>query len=137
MLGASQLKQVDKFLAARRSIVGRYESAFSKISQLILPREETGVRSAWHLYPVRLQGDLAARRGKIFASLRAAGVGAQVHFIPVYWHPYYQKLGYAMGMCPRAEQFYESELSLPVFPGLKRKDQDFVIKTVKQIVAGV
>ncbi len=66
-----------------------------------------------------------------------AGIGAQVHYIPVYRHVYYEKLGYKKGLCPRAETFAASEISLPVFPGLRAADQAKVARTLKQILAAL
>ena len=98
---------------------------------LILPKEYEGASSSWHLYPLRLKD--AGKRAEIFKKLRDAGIGVQVHYIPVYLHPYYQKLGYKAGLCPKAEVFYESEISIPIFPDLTEKDQDFVIQKVNEL----
>lgn len=74
------------------------------------------------------------KRAEIFARLRRGGIGVQVHHIPVYWHPYYQKLGYKKGLCPRAEQFYKEVISFPIYPGLKTRDQSAVINTLTHIM---
>ncbi|TSC67921.1 MAG: Bacillosamine/Legionaminic acid biosynthesis aminotransferase PglE, partial [Parcubacteria group bacterium Gr01-1014_66] len=132
-LGLSQLKKLPRFLKARRVIVARYQKEFGKIPELIVPKEPEKYISSWHLFPVRVKD--SATRAEIFAKLRRAGIGVQVHFIPVYWHPYYQELGYKKGLCPHAEHFYETEISLPVFPGLSRAQQDYVITRVKKCIA--
>ncbi|MFA6446638.1 MAG: UDP-4-amino-4,6-dideoxy-N-acetyl-beta-L-altrosamine transaminase [Patescibacteria group bacterium] len=134
-LGLSQLKKLDQFISAREKIALRYDEAFQDIKELKLPTVHQGARSGWHLYPVRLQGEWIKRRREVFEALRAANIGVQVHYIPVHLHPYYQKLGYAKGLCPKAEDYYAAEISLPMFPGLSGTDQDFVIQTLKNILA--
>ncbi|MDO8676920.1 MAG: DegT/DnrJ/EryC1/StrS family aminotransferase, partial [Candidatus Azambacteria bacterium] len=131
-LGISQLKKLDKFIQARKKIAARYGEVFAGNKNLILPKEYEGASSSWHLYPLRLAGKLSNKRAEIFKKLRDAGIGVQVHYIPVYLHPYYQKLGYKAGLCPKAEAFYESEISIPVFPDLTKKDQDFVIQKINE-----
>ncbi|MDP2669395.1 MAG: UDP-4-amino-4,6-dideoxy-N-acetyl-beta-L-altrosamine transaminase [bacterium] len=136
-LGISQLKKLDKFIQARKKIAARYGEAFAGNKNLILPKEYEGASSSWHLYPLRLAGSPpaggAGKRAEIFKKLRDAGIGVQVHYIPVYLHPYYQKLGYKAGLCPKAEAFYEAEISIPVFPDLTEKDQEFVIEKIIEL----
>lgn len=133
-LGLSQLKKLDKFISAREKIALKYNEAFEGIKDLRTPIVRPGARSGWHLYPLRLQGEWIERRKEVFEELRAAGIGVQVHYIPVHLHPYYQKLGYLKGACPKAEEYYKAEISLPIFPGLSETDQDFVIQTIKNIM---
>lgn len=134
-LGLSQLKRLDSFIEKRHALARRYEKAFaSRASALILPfREEGRTRSALHLYPVRLRAGEVARK-QMFEALRKTGIGAQVHYIPVYWHPYYKKYGYKRGLCPRAEAFYRSVISLPLFPTLRFSEQTKVIRTVREAI---
>lgn len=132
-LGLSQLKKLDAFVSRRRALANRYETAFAENKHLIFPSEQNGVQSSWHLYPLRLRGALAERRAEIFKKLRERGIGVQVHYIPAYLHPYYQEAGYKKGLCPKAEAFYKAELSIPLFPDLSKKDQDFVIKTINKL----
>lgn len=129
-LGISQLKKLRRFLGRRQKLSRRYRDAFSTNPYLIVPCEYDEARSSWHLFPLRLKGKLVVKRSEMFKELRALGIGVQVHYIPVYFHPYYQKLGYTNGICPKAEAFYEAELSLPLFPDLHEHDQNFVIKTI-------
>lgn len=132
-LGRSQLTRIDSFIDRRHALAQRYENAFAPYaSKLILPlRKEGDMRAALHLYPVRLREGEAARK-RVFDALRKAGIGAQVHYIPVYWHPYYRKLGYKCDLCPRAEDFYRQVVSLPLFPTLTRREQDSVIRIVRE-----
>lgn len=136
-LGISQLKKLDRFIAARKKIAGRYRQALADLSGLELPEEQVGTSASWHLYVIRLRGKLVKKRAIVFRKLRERGIGVQVHYMPVYWHPYYCKLGYMKGLCPKTEEFYESAISLPIFPGLSVVDQRFVIRTLKEIVAGI
>ncbi len=129
-LGESQLLQLPQFLNARRRIAKRYSEMFSKTDGVILPREEKGIRSSWHLYVIRLPKGSRQKRGELFRLLRKAGVGVQVHYIPVYWHPYYQKLGYHKGLCPHAEAFYQSCISIPIFPKLTLEMQNKVVRCI-------
>lgn len=133
-LGISQLKKISKFVAARRRIARAYDQALSGIYGITLPSEPRGFLSSYHLYPIRLSGKFKRKRDKIFAKLRSAGIGVQVHYIPVYWHPYYKKLGYKKGLCPKAEVFYKSAISLPIFPGLSVREHNFVMSTLKKFL---
>jgi dTDP-4-amino-4,6-dideoxygalactose transaminase len=87
---------------------------------------------AWHLYPVRILG---GRRREAYEHLRAAGIGVQVNYIPVYWHPVYSEMGYRRGLCPNAEAYYEAQLSLPMFADLTDADVDRVIDEVRSLLA--
>ena len=136
-LGISQLKKLDRFVGARKKIAALYGEAFRQNKNLILPEESPDASSSWHLYPLRIAGNPPAcgaeKRAEIFKKLREAGIGAQIHYIPVYFHPYYQKLGYKKGLCPKAEAFSAAEISIPLFPDLRKQDQDFVIKTINKL----
>lgn len=132
-LGLCQLKRLRHFIKRRRALANRYDQSLLRNQNIILPRESEESRSSWHLYPIRLAGRTASRRVEIFRKLRRAGIGVQVHYIPVYFHPYYGKLGYKKGLCPQAEAFYAAELSIPLFPDLSQHDQDFVIKTIHEL----
>jgi len=127
-LGLSQLKKLDSFLARRREIVARYNQAFSGLKDMMLPIENGGVKSSWHIYPVRFCGN----RRTIFEHLRLVGIGVNVHYLPVYCQPYYRKLGYSQTECPQAEAYYNSAITLPLFPKMSDEDAALVVKTVKE-----
>lgn len=131
-LGSSQLRKLDAFIVRRRRIAERYGEAFADLSSVELPVERPGARSAWHLYVLRVRD--ATRRNALFDALRAAGLLVQVHYIPVYWHPALAGLGYERGLCPRAEAFAASALSIPLFPRMTDGDVDRVIDTVRDCV---
>lgn len=133
-LGLNQLKKLDRFIESRRKIAARYHQDLMDIPAIALPREREAERSGWHLFPIHLRGKWEGRRAEVFSELRAAGIGVQVHYIPLYRHPYYEDRGYRRGLCPEAERFYETEISLPIYPGLSEADQDVVIETVQRIV---
>jgi len=134
-LGISQLKKLDKFIGQRREIVKRYNEAFKNIEEIIVPYEKPEVKSAWHIYVIRLKLDrLKATRKEIFEALRAENIGVHVHYIPVYYHPYYQKLGYQKGLCPKAEKYYEEAITLPLFSKMSYKDVEDVIEAVKKVI---
>ncbi len=141
-LGISQLKRLDTFRKKRATLAKAYQQMLSGVPGLILPQpDEAETYSGWHLYAVRLTPglnesfeSLIARRDALFAALRSKGIGVQVHYIPVYFHPYYQRLGYKKGICPKAENFFASEISIPLFPSLTKKEQQYVVAILKELV---
>ena len=134
-LGISQLKKADRFVAQRLEIVKRYNEAFKNFDKIDLPNNDSEENnSAWHLYVIRLKGNLASRRSEIVRRLREEGVGAQIHHIPTHLHPYYQELGYKKGDLPVTEDFYERIISLPLYPGLTEEQQNKVIEAVFKII---
>lgn len=134
-LGESQLKRLDSFIAKRRAAAKRYGKVLKNIPGLILPSGDGSDRqSAWHLYPVRLAPEISHRRDEIFGKLRTAGIGVQVHHVPVHLHLSYERLGYRRGLCPSAEAFVNSELSIPLFPGITEKQQAYIAATLRKII---
>ena len=133
-LGISQMRRLNAFLARRREIARMYQDALSDRC-LGLPTIPDDRESGWHLYIVRVPE--ASRRCAFFERLRQLGLGVQVHYIPVYWHPYYQSLGYRRGMCPNAEDFYSRCVSLPLYPKMTDDDVDSSMERVRQAVKEV
>lgn len=131
-LGISQMKRLDTFLEKRRKLVERYNKAFSDCKDLVLPKQMEGVESAWHLYVIQV---LNHNRGEVFEELRKAGIGANVHYIPVYTFPYYQAHGYRNVYCKNAEELYKHIISLPLYPDLTEEQQDYVINAVKKLIS--
>ena len=125
-LGSSQMTKLDEFVLARRAVAQRYDEALETV-QLTRPWQHPDSNSSWHLYVVRVP---ATRRTDIFETLRAAGIGANVHYIPVYLQPYYARAGFRPGLCPEAERYYADAISLPLFPGLSDADQRHVVETL-------
>jgi dTDP-4-amino-4,6-dideoxygalactose transaminase len=137
-LGFSQLAKLDGFLHRRREIAARYDAAFAALPHLRLPqtKPEERARSALHLYLAVFDLEaLGTTRTAFMARLNKAGVGSQVHYIPVYRHPYYaQRYGVDPALFPAAESYYRGCLSLPVFPGMTDEDVEHVVATVREAV---
>lgn len=136
-LGLSQLKKIDKFIKRRREIVTKYNKAFKDMEEIITPTERNYVKSAWHIYVIQLRlKKLKTGRKKIFEAFQTAGLGVQVHYIPLQLQPFYQKkFGYKKGNFPIAEHYYERAITLPLFPKMTNKEIDKVIKTVIGVVS--
>lgn len=132
---SSQLKKIDGFIARRKEIVKKYNEAFSAMPELIVQKEIKESDSCRHLYILRLNLDkLACTRREFFDAMSAENVQCQVHYVPVYWFPYYQHLGYKKGLCPRAEEVYKGIMSIPLYPKMSDADVEDVIHAVKKII---
>ena len=127
-LGTSQLTRLETFKQRRQELTARYNAGLAGIEQLTLPGHREDAEPVWHLYPLRITD---GRRRELFDHLREQGIGVQVNYIPVYWQPYFADLGYQRGMCPKAEAYYEQEISLPMFPDLKNDEADRVIEIIR------
>ena len=130
-LGISQLKKLDTFVAKRRAIAKRYDEAFASVDNIVTPKQLPAGKSSYHLYVIQVKNH---DRRKVFEALREKGIGVNVHYIPVYQHPYYQQNGYESVICKEAQQLYEHMISLPIYPLLKEEEQEYVIQTVKELV---
>lgn len=134
-LGISQLEKIDGFIDRRKNIVKIYNEAFSGIDGLVLHKNEIYSDTVNHLYVVKLDlPKLNASRNEIFDALLAENIGVNVHYIPVYLHPYYQKLGYNKGLCPKAEELYDSIITIPLFPSMTDEDVEDVISGISKII---
>ncbi|MBC8745372.1 MULTISPECIES: UDP-4-amino-4,6-dideoxy-N-acetyl-beta-L-altrosamine transaminase [Paraburkholderia] len=134
-LGLSQLERLDTFLARRRALAARYATLLEGLP-LTLPRYDALNDSAWHLYVVRLKPGVTRRTHReTFEALRQAGIGVNLHYIPVHLQPYYRRLGFAPDRYPEAEQYYREAISLPMYAGLSDEDQDIVARALKAVVA--
>jgi UDP-4-amino-4,6-dideoxy-N-acetyl-beta-L-altrosamine transaminase len=135
-LGLSQLKKLDGFIARRRAIAELYDGAFADNPYIESPLEKDGYFSSYHLYVIRLRDPHHARRSAIFSELRREGIGVQVHYIPVYHHPYYRQSGYGKADCPEAENYYRRCISIPIHPSMTDGDVETVIDAVRRAAAG-
>jgi UDP-4-amino-4,6-dideoxy-N-acetyl-beta-L-altrosamine transaminase len=134
-LGTSQMNKIDYFISRRREIVKKYNRAFNEVDEVTIPYQAEYSESGWHLYILKLNlNKLNATRRQIFDALVAENIGVNVHYLPIYLHPYYQKLGYKKGICPEAERLYESMITIPLFPKMKDQDVDDVISGVKKVI---
>lgn len=134
-LGLSQLSRIEEFLARRREIAAAYDAAFADLP-VKTPWQQPDTDSAWHLYVIRIDRQRVTRsRREIFDALRDAGIGVNLHYIPVYRQPYYRELGFGQGHCPNAEAYYAEAISLPMYPGLSDEEQQQVIGAVTKAVS--
>ncbi len=134
-LGHSQLARLDDYVARRHVIRGRYEAQLAGLP-LITPWQSPDARSALHLYPIQIDPAGTARsRREVFEGLRAAGVGVNVHYIPVHTQPHYLRLGFKAGDFPEAERYYAGAISLPMFPTLTEAQQDEVVVVLRRLLA--
>lgn len=131
----SQMSKLDKFAARRKEIVKRYDEAFSKIPEIIVQKEIPESDTCRHLYIIRLNLDkLKCSRRGFFDAMSAENIQCQIHYVPVYWFPYYQHLGYEKGICPNAEEVYKAIMSIPLYPAMSDQDVEDVIHSVKKVV---
>lgn len=131
----SQLCKIDMFKSRRQEIVNRYNEEFSKIPELFVQEDIPESDTCRHLYIMQLKLDrLTCTRREFFDAMSAENVQPQVHYIPVYWLPYYQHLGYRRGLCPRAEELYKGIMSIPLYPKMTDQDVSDVVNAVKKVV---
>jgi perosamine synthetase len=136
-LGLSQLNKLSSWVARRQEIARRYDTAFAELPALkpLVVRDD--VSHAYHLYVIRLDTtELRTTRSEVFSSLRAEGIGVNVHYIPVHLHPFYrERFGTKPGLCPMAETVYEKVISLPIFPAMTHDDVEYVIAAVRTVIS--
>ena len=131
----SQLDKLEIFSKRRSQIVKIYDEAFSKVDGLIVQKEIAESDTTRHLYILRLDlNKLKCTRREFFDAMNAENICCNVHYIPVYRHPYYEQLGYKKGLCPVAEKIYEGIMSLPLYYSLTDEDVNDVIEAVKKLV---
>jgi UDP-4-amino-4,6-dideoxy-N-acetyl-beta-L-altrosamine transaminase len=132
-LGLSQIKRLDAFVAKRRQLAARYQTLLAGVA-VTLPVAQQGAESAWHLYVVRLQLPLLKlNQAQVFETLRAAGVGVNLHYIPVHLQPYYRGQGFKDGDFPQAERYFSEAISLPLYPDLTDAEQDYVVEQLRRL----
>jgi len=133
-LGLSQLGKLEGFIARRRELAARYDRLLAPLP-LTLPSAQAEAESAWHLYVIRLQTErISLSHRQVFEGLRAAGIGVNLHYIPVHLQPYYRELGFTDGDFPQAERYYAEAISLPLFPLLSESQQDWVVEQLRRLV---
>jgi UDP-4-amino-4,6-dideoxy-N-acetyl-beta-L-altrosamine transaminase len=134
-LGSSQMKRIGAFVSRRRELAQRYGEMLASMP-VVLPWQSPDSQSAYHLYPIRLETTHNQRsRAEVFAHLRKAGIGVNVHYIPVHTQPYYREIGFRKGAFPEAERFYEGAVSLPMYFGLGNEDQEYVVNSLREILS--
>lgn len=131
----SQMNKLDKFAERRKEIVQIYNDAFRNVPEIMVQKEIPESDSCRHLYIIRLDLDkLNCTRREFFDAMSAENVQCQIHYVPVYWFPYYRKLGYDKGLCPKAEEVYKGIMSIPLYPRMSNQDVADVIHAVKKVV---
>lgn len=131
----SQMKKLNFFATRRKEIVKRYDEAFAQVPEIIIQQEIPQSDTCRHLYIIRLDLDkLNCTRREFFDAMSAENVQCQIHYVPVYWFPYYQHLGYEKGLCPNAEEVYKGIMSIPLYPKMTDQDVADVIHAVKKVV---
>lgn len=134
-LALSQLDKLERFAARRRELVRKYDEALGEIPEVRIQKEYKGADTVRHLYILRLEfGRLSCNRREFYDAMQAENIGVNVHYIPVYWFPYYQSLGYRKGLCPNAEAYYESSITLPLYYSMTDQDQEDVINAIKKLL---
>jgi len=132
-LGISQLKKLDKFIRKRREIAKRYDKAFE--NTIIKPLYKFNPNSAYHLYVVRVDFDkIKITKAKLFEEMRKRGIGLQLHYIPINKQPFYKSLGYGSEGLPNTNRYYKEAFSIPIYPTLSEKEQEYVIKSLFEVL---
>jgi UDP-4-amino-4,6-dideoxy-N-acetyl-beta-L-altrosamine transaminase len=133
-LGLSQMKRLDEFVARRHALADWYDEMFADLP-VVTPWQHQDGYSGRHLYPIRLRLDkIQKSHRQVFESLRDAGIGVNLHYIPVYRQPYYERLGFKPGFCQEAERYYAEAISLPMYVGLTTELQKQVLDVLKNSV---
>ena len=135
-LGISQMTKLSRFLKRRNEIADIYEKELSKIEGVIVPYKKDYVYSPWHIYVIQIETEkYSVDRKTIFEALIAENIGVNVHYLPVYLHPYYKKMGYKEGLCPIAEKLYQRIITLPLFYSMTEEDTKSVIQALKKVLS--
>jgi len=129
-LGLSQLGRIGELQLARRALADRYDRLLAGLPVLLPPRAADRA-SSWHLYVVELDEPHAGRRADIFRRMRDAGIGVNVHYIPIHLQPFYAERGFRPGQFPAAENYYRRALTLPLFPAMSHSQQDRVVEALR------
>ena len=131
----SQLKKLDRFAERRKEIVRRYNEAFQMLPEIIVQEEIPESDTCRHLYIIRLDLEkLACTRRQFYDAMAAENVQCQIHYVPVYWFPYYRHLGYKKGLCPNAEEIYKGIVSIPLYTRMSDSDVLDVITAVRKVI---
>jgi UDP-4-amino-4,6-dideoxy-N-acetyl-beta-L-altrosamine transaminase len=127
-LGSSQLARLESMQTRREELATRYDLLLAELP-VLLPPKLADRRSSWHLYVIEIDDKRASKtRAQVFGELRAAGIGVNVHYIPIHTQPFYARRGFKRGMFPASECYYNRAISIPLFPELTESEQDFVVQ---------
>lgn len=130
-LGLSQMQRLDEFTAQRHAIAKRYDQVLSALP-VLTPWQHADSYSGYHLYVIRLKlAEINKTQRQVYDALRAVGILVNLHYIPVYRQPHYERMGFSVGHCPQAEQFYSEVISIPMYPALTWAQQDIVVQALR------
>jgi len=133
-LGLSQMVRIDEFVTKRHSIAQRYDQLLAELP-VLTPYQHPDSYSAYHLYVIRLKlAEISKTQRQVYDALHAAGILVNLHYIPVYRQPYYEKMGFPVGYCPQSELYYVEAISIPLYPGLTEVQQDQVVGVIREVV---
>jgi dTDP-4-amino-4,6-dideoxygalactose transaminase len=127
-LGVSQISRISDFKSQRADLFEFYSRELQSIEGIRLPTKRENIDPMWHLYPLHVK---PANRNLIFDSLRQKGIMVQVNYIPAHWHPVFKKIGFKQEMFPESNEFYSSEISIPMFAGITRSERNLVVRAIK------
>jgi dTDP-4-amino-4,6-dideoxygalactose transaminase len=131
-LGLSQMQRLDNFVRQRQSIAKKYDELLG-VLPVLLPFQLESSRSAFHLYVIRLKvTEISKTHKEVFEKMRQLGIGVNLHYMPVYHQPYYQKIGFKRNYCIEADSYYKEAISLPIYPALSDMKQGQVLNTLKE-----
>jgi len=134
-LGLSQMQRLDEFVTKRHEIAKRYDQMLSSFP-VVTPWQCPDSYSSYHLYVIRLKlGEINKKHRHVYEALRDAGILVNLHYIPVYRQPYYEKMGFSEGYCPEAEQYYSEIISIPMYPFLTKEQQDYVLLNLAEVLS--
>jgi dTDP-4-amino-4,6-dideoxygalactose transaminase len=130
-LGLSQMQRLDEFVSKRESIASRYDEMLRDL-WVKIPFRDPDANSAWHLYIVRLNSEVVKLSQRdVFERLRSFGILVNLHYIPIYRHPFYESMGYLVSDFPNAEKYYSEAMSLPIYPFLSSEQQNLVVSRME------
>ena len=134
-LGLSQLRRLNEFVTQRHAIAKRYDQLLTALP-VLTPWQQPDSYSGYHLYVIRLKlNEINKTQRQVYNALHAENILANLHYIPVYRQPYYEQMGFKYGHCPQAEQYYSEAISIPLYPGLTKVQQDRVVTVIGKVVA--
>ncbi len=135
-LGLSQMKRIDKYIHRRHEIAKKYDLELKKLP-VKTPWQSPKAYSSYHLYPIILRDNLGNNsQKKLYEQLNKNKIAANLHYIPVHRHPYYENLGFKKNDFPEAEKFHQKAISIPIYATLKNDQQEHIIKTLKEVKLG-
>jgi dTDP-4-amino-4,6-dideoxygalactose transaminase len=134
-LGLSQMGRLEEFVTKRHIIAKRYDQLLSEL-HLVTPFQHEDCYSSYHLYVIRLKlSEINKTQRQIYNTLHTQGVLVNLHYIPVYLQPFYEKMGFTTGYCPQAEQYFAEAISIPMYSALKEVEQDKVVAAIRSLMS--